>query len=186
MGRQARGRVNTPRVTPRFIVAAGALGWVPTTCLFPVNSQSQAQLHTDTALVSPLRPRPPLPLPLLPRCLRLARLATLMQHAVLAARTLIAHSCPEADRAALLGCIGASYGLGFALGPAVGGLLSSISLTATAWAAAAGSLLAMVVVVLGLPQGEDGLVGGWVRGFGCLVGVCGMPCCVCVGGGART
>lgn len=84
-----------------------------------------------------------------------------MQHAVLAARTLIAHSCPEADRAALLGRIGASYGLGFALGPAVGGLLSSISLTATAWAAAAGSLLAMVVVVLGLPQGEAGWLGGW-------------------------
>jgi DHA1 family tetracycline resistance protein-like MFS transporter len=76
-----------------------------------------------------------------------------MQHAVLAARTIVAHSCAESERAALLGRIGASYGLGFALGPAVGGLLSSIDLTATAWAAAAGSLLAMVIVKLGLPEG---------------------------------
>jgi len=82
------------------------------------------------------------------------RLATLLQHAVLAARTLIAHSCSEGERAALLGRIGASYGLGFALGPALGGLLSSISLTATAWAAAAGSILAMVIVKFGLPEGE--------------------------------
>jgi hypothetical protein len=93
------------------------------------------------------------------------RLATLMQHAILAARTLVTHSCAVDERAALLGRIGASYGLGFALGPAVGGLMSSVSLTATAWAAAGGSLLAMGMVYLGLPEG--------------------MRVCVCVGGGVR-
>jgi MFS family permease len=79
-----------------------------------------------------------------------------MQHAILAARTLVTHSCGVDERAALLGRIGASYGLGFALGPAVGGLLSSISLPATAWAAAGGSILAMVLVKVGLPEGEGG------------------------------
>jgi hypothetical protein len=118
-------------------------------------------LPAPSPLLLPLPP-PSLtsPLLLLLLLLLLHRLATLLQHAVLAARTLIAHSCPESDRAALLGRIGASYGLGFALGPAVGGLLSSYSLTATAWAAAAGSLLAMVVVRVGLPQGATGMGGG--------------------------
>lgn len=81
------------------------------------------------------------------------RLATLMQHAVLAARTIVTAQSPADERAALLGYIGASYGLGFALGPAAGGLLSSISLQATAWAAAAGSVLALAIVALLLPAG---------------------------------
>ncbi|WIA17363.1 hypothetical protein OEZ85_014225 [Tetradesmus obliquus] len=80
-----------------------------------------------------------------------SRLATLMQHAVLAARTIVTAQSPADERAALLGYIGASYGCGFALGPAAGGLLSSISLQATAWAAAAGSVLALGIVALLLP-----------------------------------
>jgi MFS family permease len=83
-----------------------------------------------------------------------SRLATLMQHAVLAARTIVTAQSPEDERAALLGYIGASYGLGFAAGPAAGGLLSSVSLQATAWAAAAGSLLALGIVAVWLPAGE--------------------------------
>jgi len=86
-----------------------------------------------------------------------ARLATIMQHAVLAARTLIAHSATESERASLLGRLGASSGLGFALGPAAGGLLSSISLPAASWAAATGSLLALAVVQLCIPAGEHWL-----------------------------
>lgn len=77
-----------------------------------------------------------------------------MQHAVLAARTIVTAQSPEDERAALLGYIGASYGLGFALGPAAGGLLSSVTLQATAWAAAAGSVLALGIVAVGLPAGE--------------------------------
>jgi predicted MFS family arabinose efflux permease len=76
-----------------------------------------------------------------------------MQHAVLAARTLVTHSSSSEERAALIGRIGACYGLGFAVGPALGGLLSSVSLPATAWAAAGGSLLALAIVYLGLPAG---------------------------------
>jgi MFS family permease len=77
-----------------------------------------------------------------------------MQHAVLAARTIVTAQSSEDERAALLGYIGASYGLGFALGPAAGGLLSSVSLQATAWAAAAGSVLALGIAAVGLPAGK--------------------------------
>ncbi|MBX0326728.1 MFS transporter [Oscillochloris sp. ZM17-4] len=45
-------------------------------------------------------------------------------------------TAPE-DRAKGLGLIGAAFGLGFMLGPAIGGLLSTISLAAPAFAAAA-------------------------------------------------
>eukprot|EP00878_Enallax_costatus_P020788 GHUV01021985.1.p1 GENE.GHUV01021985.1~~GHUV01021985.1.p1 ORF type:complete len:378 (+),score=52.14 GHUV01021985.1:404-1537(+) len=81
-----------------------------------------------------------------------SRLATIMQHAVLAARTTATAGCTPSERATVLGYIGASYGIGFAMGPALGGWLSSISLTATAWAAAGGSVLALLVVLLGLPD----------------------------------
>lgn len=77
-----------------------------------------------------------------------------MQHAVLAARTIITAQSDESQRAALLAYIGASYGVGFALGPAAGGWLSSISLETTAWAAAGGSLLALAIVALGLQAGR--------------------------------
>lgn len=77
-----------------------------------------------------------------------------MQHAMLAARTIATASCTPSERATVLGYIGASYGIGFAVGPAVGGWLSSISLTATAWAAAGVSVVALVVVQLGLPDGR--------------------------------
>jgi MFS family permease len=75
-----------------------------------------------------------------------------MQHAVLAARTIATARSTDDERAELLGYIGASYGLGFAVGPAVGGWLSSYGLATTAWAAAAGSLLALVIVALGVEQ----------------------------------
>jgi len=53
------------------------------------------------------------------------------------AQAYIADVTPPEERAKGLGLIGAAFGLGFMLGPAIGGLLSTISLAAPAFAAAA-------------------------------------------------
>ncbi len=58
------------------------------------------------------------------------------------------------DRAAVLGYVAVSYGIGFAVGPAIGGLLGSVSLQFGAWVATGGSLLSLALV-LGL------MPGGW-------------------------
>lgn len=49
------------------------------------------------------------------------RVPTLVQHAVLAARTIVAQQSSEAERAAAMGYVGVAYGVGFAL---VGGGLA--------------------------------------------------------------
>lgn len=53
------------------------------------------------------------------------------------AQAYIADITPPQERARGLGMLGAAFGLGFMLGPAIGGLLSNISLSAPAFAAAA-------------------------------------------------
>ena len=53
----------------------------------------------------------------------------------------IADITPAEGRAARFGMLGAAFGLGFTLGPAIGGLLGAIDLRAPFWAAAALSLL---------------------------------------------
>ncbi|MBC8102989.1 MAG: TCR/Tet family MFS transporter [Cytophagales bacterium] len=58
-----------------------------------------------------------------------------------AASAYIADISPPEKRAQNFGLIGAAFGVGFVLGPAVGGLLGSISPRAPFWAAAALSLL---------------------------------------------
>jgi MFS family permease len=75
--------------------------------------------------------------------LYVSRLPTLLQHAVMATRAAVAEASSEADRARLLGYIGVAYGIGMALGPALGGVLSSVDLRLTAWVAAAGSLVSV-------------------------------------------
>ena len=52
----------------------------------------------------------------------------------------IADVTPEHERAAKFGMLGAAFGLGFVVGPALGGLLGGISLRLPFWAAAALSL----------------------------------------------
>ena len=115
-----------------------------------------------------------------------ARLATIMQHAMLAARTLIAHSSAESERATLLGHLVASFGLGYILGPAVGGLLSTISLPSASWVTAALSLLALTIVQLGLPTGKhclkrqasEGRLDRDLSGLaGCCILLVSFPCC---------
>jgi MFS family permease len=76
-----------------------------------------------------------------------------MQHAVLASRTIITAQTTDAERATQLGYVGAAYGIGFAIGPALGGQLSSYSLQTAAWAAAATSLLGTAAIWILLPSG---------------------------------
>jgi MFS transporter, DHA1 family, tetracycline resistance protein len=64
----------------------------------------------------------------------------------------VADVTPPQDRAMNFGFIGMAYGLGFILGPALGGLLSEISLNAPAYAAGILSLLSAVVGYFILPE----------------------------------
>lgn len=62
------------------------------------------------------------------------------------AQAMIADETSGKDRAAGFGLLGAAFGFGFFIGPALGGLLSRISLTAPFWFAA---ILALVGTLLG-------------------------------------
>src|SRR5215211_5144877 len=64
----------------------------------------------------------------------------------------IADVTPPQDRAKTYGFIGMAWGLGFVLGPLLGGLLSEISLNAPAYAAGILSLLSAVVGYFILPE----------------------------------
>ena len=68
------------------------------------------------------------------------------------ARAYVADVTPPKDRARAYGLIGVAFGLGFILGPALSGLLASVSITAPIWAAAAITLVAMVMAWLWLPE----------------------------------
>jgi MFS transporter, DHA1 family, tetracycline resistance protein len=68
------------------------------------------------------------------------------------AQAYIADVTPPEERAKNYALIGAAFGLGFVLGPVVGGLLGQISLAAPAYAAAALSLLSVIVGFFVLPE----------------------------------
>jgi DHA1 family tetracycline resistance protein-like MFS transporter len=68
------------------------------------------------------------------------------------ARAYIADVTAEDDRARAYGILGAAFGLGFIIGPALGGLFSYISYTAPIWAAAVISVAATVVAWVWLPE----------------------------------
>ena len=69
-----------------------------------------------------------------------------------AAQAYIADITPPEDRAKSFGLIGAAFGLGFMMGPAIGGLLSTISLQAPAFAAGTLALLTTVLSYFFLPE----------------------------------
>lgn len=64
----------------------------------------------------------------------------------------IADTTPPQERAQKFGFLGMAYGLGFILGPVLGGLLSQLNLNAPAFAAGALSLLSAIVGLFVLPE----------------------------------
>ncbi|HEV3058638.1 MAG TPA: MFS transporter [Vicinamibacterales bacterium] len=68
------------------------------------------------------------------------------------ARAYVADVTEPKDRARAYGLIGAAFGLGFILGPALSGVLSRVSYTAPIWAAAGLTLAATVMAWLWLPE----------------------------------
>jgi MFS transporter, DHA1 family, tetracycline resistance protein len=68
------------------------------------------------------------------------------------ARAYVADITEPKDRARAYGFIGAAFGLGFVLGPALSGILARISITAPIWVAAALTLAATAMAWLWLPE----------------------------------
>src|SRR6266850_6373349 len=68
------------------------------------------------------------------------------------ARAYVADITEPKDRARAYGLIGAAFGLGFIMGPALSGLLSHVSYTAPIWAAAAITLVATIMAWGWLPE----------------------------------
>ena len=68
------------------------------------------------------------------------------------ARAYVADVTEPKDRARAYGLIGAAFGLGFILGPALSGVLSGISYTAPIWAAAGLTVVATVMAWFWLPE----------------------------------
>jgi len=68
------------------------------------------------------------------------------------AQAAIADVTDEKDRAKAYGLIGAAFGLGFILGPALGGLLSRWGYAAPAWAAAIISALSILLTAIFFPE----------------------------------
>ena len=68
------------------------------------------------------------------------------------AQAYIADITPPQDRAKSFGLIGAAFGLGFMMGPAIGGLLSTISLQAPAFAAGTLALVTTALSYFFLPE----------------------------------
>ncbi|ACO45829.1 MFS transporter [Deinococcus deserti] len=68
------------------------------------------------------------------------------------AQAMMADLSSEKDRAASMGLIGAAFGLGVVFGPALGALLSTISLTAPVFFSAALGLLTALVAARTLPE----------------------------------
>jgi DHA1 family tetracycline resistance protein-like MFS transporter len=68
------------------------------------------------------------------------------------ARAYVADITEPQDRARAYGIIGAAFGLGFIIGPALSGVLSGISFTAPIWAAAGLTVVATVMAWLWLPE----------------------------------
>jgi DHA1 family tetracycline resistance protein-like MFS transporter len=68
------------------------------------------------------------------------------------ARAYIGDIATEENRARSFGMLGAAFGLGFIIGPGLGGLFSHLSYTAPIWAAAAITVVATLLAWLWLPE----------------------------------
>src|SRR3954463_13884820 len=68
------------------------------------------------------------------------------------ARAYVADVTEPKDRARAYGLIGAAFGLGFIMGPALSGILARVSYTAPIWAAATVTLVAALMAFFWLPE----------------------------------
>ena len=68
------------------------------------------------------------------------------------ARAYVADITEPKDRARAYGLIGAAFGLGFIMGPALSGMLAHVSYTAPIWAAAALTMVAALMALFWLPE----------------------------------
>lgn len=91
------------------------------------------------------------------------------------ARAYVADVTEPADRARAYGLIGAAFGLGFILGPAIGGVLSKWGLTVPIWAAAAITLVATVLAWFWLPETVHRAHAGAGNPFTYLMPMLGRP-----------
>lgn len=85
------------------------------------------------------------------------------------AQAYIADVTPPEGRARGMGLLGAAFGLGFVLGPAMGGLLSEISLAAPGWAAAALAGVNGVAALFVLPEPAERVRAPHRAGFSALL-----------------
>jgi DHA1 family tetracycline resistance protein-like MFS transporter len=68
------------------------------------------------------------------------------------ARAYIGDIATPENRAKLFGLLGAAFGLGFIIGPGLSGLFARVSYTAPIWAAAAITVVAMLLAIFWLPE----------------------------------
>ena len=68
------------------------------------------------------------------------------------ARAYIGDIATDENRAKSFGMLGAAFGLGFIIGPGLGGLFAHISYTAPIWAAAAITVVATLLAWFWLPE----------------------------------
>lgn len=91
------------------------------------------------------------------------------------ARAYVADVTEPKDRARAYGLIGAAFGLGFILGPALSGVLARYSYTAPIWAAAAITLVATAMAWLWLPETVHRAHAGTGNPFRYLPALMGRP-----------
>ena len=91
------------------------------------------------------------------------------------ARAYVADITEPKDRARAYGLIGAAFGLGFIMGPALSGVLARVSYTAPIWAAAALTLVATAMAWLWLPETVHRARAGTGNPLSYLPGVASAP-----------
>lgn len=91
------------------------------------------------------------------------------------ARAYIADVTTEENRARAYGFLGAAFGVGFVIGPALGGAFSHISYTAPIWAAVVISAIAAALAWLWLPETVHKAHAGAVPPFRALAGIARRP-----------
>jgi MFS transporter, DHA1 family, tetracycline resistance protein len=91
------------------------------------------------------------------------------------ARAYIADITTEENRARAFGILGAAFGLGFIVGPGLGGLFSHISYTAPIWAAAVITVVAAALAWVWLPETVHRAHAGGVSPWRALADLGGRP-----------